>query len=652
MPPALNIEPALLERVNAALADIRAGKMVILVDDEDRENEGDLCMAAEYVTAEAINFMATHGRGLICLTLTEEQVDRLGLPDDAVARARRPSARHGVHGERRGAPRRHHRDQRGRSRAHDPRRREPARAADDLVTPGPRLPAPRAQGRSARAHRADRRLGQPRAPRRAHPRGGHLRDHERGRRRWPECRTSSVFSKKHGLRILTVADLIQYRLQTERLVAPRDRAHGPPGRDRDRLARVVYEVLDRRAAVPRAREGGARRRARRRSAASTPARRSRDTFASTPVDGGRHLREALRAIEAEGRGALVYLPSRGNTLRELESYVALAEPAAPRRPPISRCASSASARRSWPTWGSTRSACSRTTRVRSPAFTGYGLDVVERVPLALDARRRSAPSSAAAADRGRRHMSEHASSKGHVVVPRGRASRIVASRFNHFIVEPLVAGALDALARHGGDTDERHARARPRRVGDAARCAADRQARQGGRHHRARLRHPRRDAALRLRRRRGGQGPRRRRRSSTGVPVAFGVLTTDTIEQAIERAGTKAGNKGWDAAVSAIEMVSLGARARTTPALEAAKSRTLRGCATLRPRGGAADALPDRGVGRRRRQGHRALLAQLRGRPRRARRTPTRSVRGIAEKLRRGRRADRARPRRTGASSA
>src|SRR5438477_8553141 len=79
-PPALSLEPKLLERVNAAIADIRAGKMVILVDDEDRENEGDLCMAAEFVSADAINFMAMHGRGLICLTLTEEAVDRLGLP--------------------------------------------------------------------------------------------------------------------------------------------------------------------------------------------------------------------------------------------------------------------------------------------------------------------------------------------------------------------------------------------------------------------------------------------------------------------------------------------------------------------------------------------------------------------------------------------
>jgi 3,4-dihydroxy 2-butanone 4-phosphate synthase / GTP cyclohydrolase II len=60
--------------------DIRLGKMVILMDDEDRENEGDLIMAADMVTAEAINFMATYGRGLICLTLTEEKCEQLKLP--------------------------------------------------------------------------------------------------------------------------------------------------------------------------------------------------------------------------------------------------------------------------------------------------------------------------------------------------------------------------------------------------------------------------------------------------------------------------------------------------------------------------------------------------------------------------------------------
>ena len=61
------------------IADLKAGKMVILVDEEDRENEGDLVLAAEFVTPEAINFMATHGRGLICLTLTDERCKRLQL---------------------------------------------------------------------------------------------------------------------------------------------------------------------------------------------------------------------------------------------------------------------------------------------------------------------------------------------------------------------------------------------------------------------------------------------------------------------------------------------------------------------------------------------------------------------------------------------
>jgi 3,4-dihydroxy 2-butanone 4-phosphate synthase/GTP cyclohydrolase II len=66
--------------IEEALDDIKKGKMVILVDDEDRENEGDLTMAAEAVTPEAINFMATHGRGLICLSLTSERVEELQLP--------------------------------------------------------------------------------------------------------------------------------------------------------------------------------------------------------------------------------------------------------------------------------------------------------------------------------------------------------------------------------------------------------------------------------------------------------------------------------------------------------------------------------------------------------------------------------------------
>src|SRR4249919_1340434 len=68
-----------LATIEEAIEEIRRGRMVILMDDKDRENEGDLCMAAEKVTPQAINFMATHGRGLICLPLTEERVKHLQL---------------------------------------------------------------------------------------------------------------------------------------------------------------------------------------------------------------------------------------------------------------------------------------------------------------------------------------------------------------------------------------------------------------------------------------------------------------------------------------------------------------------------------------------------------------------------------------------
>src|SRR5439155_25236093 len=66
--------------IDVALAELRAGRMIVVVDDEDRENEGDLLMAADMVTPEAINFMATHARGLICLAMTGERLDELEIP--------------------------------------------------------------------------------------------------------------------------------------------------------------------------------------------------------------------------------------------------------------------------------------------------------------------------------------------------------------------------------------------------------------------------------------------------------------------------------------------------------------------------------------------------------------------------------------------
>ena len=125
-----------MERIAGAIADIRAGKMVILVDDEDRENEGDLTMAAQFVTPEAINFMATHGRGLICVTLDRRPGRPPQAADDALARARGPPLGHRLHREHRGPP--------GvttgisaADRAHTIRvAADPGAQPDDVVTPG------------------------------------------------------------------------------------------------------------------------------------------------------------------------------------------------------------------------------------------------------------------------------------------------------------------------------------------------------------------------------------------------------------------------------------------------------------------------------------------------------------------------------------
>ncbi|HVJ91185.1 MAG TPA: 6,7-dimethyl-8-ribityllumazine synthase [Labilithrix sp.] len=156
--------------------------------------------------------------------------------------------------------------------------------------------------------------------------------------------------------------------------------------------------------------------------------------------------------------------------------------------------------------------------------------------------------------------------EGSVIVPKGAKFGIVASRFNHFIVDHLVGGALDALVRHGADAENitvvrvPGAWEIPVAVQRLARGSAEASAGKPAK---------KLDAIIALAAVIRGSTPHfdyvagevskgvATISLSTGLPIAFGVLTTDTIEQAIERAGTKAGNKGWDAAVSAIEMVSL-----------------------------------------------------------------------------------------------
>jgi 6,7-dimethyl-8-ribityllumazine synthase len=159
-------------------------------------------------------------------------------------------------------------------------------------------------------------------------------------------------------------------------------------------------------------------------------------------------------------------------------------------------------------------------------------------------------------------MSTHRVVEGSLVVPKGAKFAIVASRFNSFIVEHLVSGALDALARHGGDLggvtlvrvpgawEMPVAALKIAKRGDVDAIIALGCVIRGATPH---FDYVAGEAAKGL----------ASVQTQTGVTVAFGVLTTDTIEQAVERAGTKAGNKGWDAAMSAIEMASL-ARALET----------------------------------------------------------------------------------------
>jgi 6,7-dimethyl-8-ribityllumazine synthase len=146
--------------------------------------------------------------------------------------------------------------------------------------------------------------------------------------------------------------------------------------------------------------------------------------------------------------------------------------------------------------------------------------------------------------------------EGHLVVPKGARFAIVASRFNHFIVDRLVEGARDALTRHAAEEPSvvlvRVPGAWELPIVARRLASSDKL-----------------DAIIALGAVVRGSTPHfdyvageaargLAHAAHTGVvPVAFGVLTTDTIEQAIERAGTKQGNKGWDAAVTAIEMVTL-----------------------------------------------------------------------------------------------
>jgi 3,4-dihydroxy 2-butanone 4-phosphate synthase / GTP cyclohydrolase II len=329
---ALDLSPESLRRVQAALEDIAAGKLVILVDDEDRENEGDLCMAAERVTPAAINFMAMYGRGLICLALTDEQVKRLELPlMSAPGRGGPPlgtaftvtiEAREGVTTGISAA-----------DRAHTVRvASNPEAKPNDIVVPGHTFPlVARAGGVLVRAGQTEGSVDLARL-------AGltpaavicEIIKDDGTMARMPDLED---FAQQHGLRILTIADLIAYRLQTERFVELV--AEGQIVLDRTGSAWSAYvfqTTLDRRqilALVKGSLEGDAPVLCRMHSGSALG-----DIFSSTVAEGGRNLDEAIDRIERAGRGVIVYLPPRGDLAFELKSMLKLGEQrSAPSHPP-------------------------------------------------------------------------------------------------------------------------------------------------------------------------------------------------------------------------------------------------------------------------------------------------------------------------------
>ncbi len=305
--------------IDQAIADIRAGKLVVVADDEDRESEGDLVVAAELISAEKINFMATHGRGLICLTLLPERCAVLGLPQMAEANtesyetaftvsvdaAKRFGVTTGISAA---------------DRAQTVRVAiDPATVPADLRRPGHVFPL------RARPGGVLQRVGHTEASvdlaRLAglYPAGVicEVLAPDGTMMRRPQL---EGFAAQHGLTLVTVAQLVAYRLQHERLVhrVAEARMPTPYGEfhlvgyrndidDAEHIALVYGEVTGREAVLVRMH-----------SKCLTG-----DVFGSGRCDCGWQLASAMQMIADEGAGVIVYLDQEGRgigLLNKLKAY--------------------------------------------------------------------------------------------------------------------------------------------------------------------------------------------------------------------------------------------------------------------------------------------------------------------------------------------
>jgi 3,4-dihydroxy 2-butanone 4-phosphate synthase/GTP cyclohydrolase II len=370
--------------VQDAIAAIQAGKMVIVVDDEDRENEGDLTLAAEFVTPAAINFMARFGRGLICLTLTEERADylRLGpMTQDNTSRfgtafTESVEAREGVTTGISAA-----------DRAHTIRVAiDPASTAQDLARPGHVFPLrARKGGVLVRAGQTEASVDLARLAGLI-PAGVicEIMNDDGSMARVPDL---VRFCAVHGMLMVTVADLIRYRLQHERSIHRVAEAMLPTQHGEFRMIAYESEI-----------EGGESHVALVLGDVSADEAMlvrvhthslAEDVFGATFGDGRAAIDTSLRRIAEAGRGALVYLHNgtRGFGIdRTVTPHRIVFE-----RSPRGRIAGEQRSQRTLRQiglggqilcdLGIRRIRLLTNTPTHVPALQGFGIEIVEQVPL-------------------------------------------------------------------------------------------------------------------------------------------------------------------------------------------------------------------------------------------------------------------------------
>lgn len=304
-------------KIEEAIEDIKQGKMVILVDDEDRENEGDLTMAAEKITPEAINFMAKFGRGLICLTMTTERCDYLNLPpmvsentsSFGTAFTVSIEAKRGVTTGISAA-----------DRAHTIlTAMDDATTAEDLARPGHIFPLrARNGGVLVRSGQTEGSVDLARLAG-LKPAGVicEIMNDDGTMSRMPQLKK---FAKEHGIRICTVADLVAYRLRHESLVRRAADVELPTEVGEFRAIAFENDVdrLEHLALVKGEVGGDEPVLVRVHSECMTG-----DVFGSRRCDCGAQLHRAMEMIEAEGRGVILYMRQEGRGIglfNKLKAY--------------------------------------------------------------------------------------------------------------------------------------------------------------------------------------------------------------------------------------------------------------------------------------------------------------------------------------------